>query len=86
MTVGLLAGTGGLGDQSYNDMTYAGMGKAQKEFGFNLIVEEAGGRVTDMFGRPLDFAADYKMRNNRGVVVSNGSIHAAVIEVLSNRG
>jgi 3'(2'), 5'-bisphosphate nucleotidase len=48
-----------------------------------LLVEEAGGRVTDMHGRPLDFASDYKMHNNRGVVVSNGEIHAAVLEALA---
>ena len=40
------------------------------------------GKVTDMHGRPLDFGSDYKMRNNRGVVVSNGTIHPAVLEVL----
>jgi 3'(2'), 5'-bisphosphate nucleotidase len=48
-----------------------------------LIVEEAGGRVTDMHGKPLDFGSDYKMRDNRGVVVSNGLLHPAVIEALS---
>jgi 3'(2'), 5'-bisphosphate nucleotidase len=48
-----------------------------------LIVEEAGGRVTDMHGQPLDFATDYKMRNNRGVVVSNGTMHAATLEALA---
>jgi len=48
-----------------------------------LIVEEAGGRVTDMHGQPLDFASDYKMRNNRGVVVSNGILHAATLEALA---
>ncbi len=48
-----------------------------------LIVEEAGGRVTDMYGRPLDFATDRKMRQNRGVIVSNGLLHAAVIETLA---
>jgi 3'(2'), 5'-bisphosphate nucleotidase len=47
-----------------------------------LVVEEAGGRVTDMYGQPLDFGSDYKMRHNRGVVVSNGAIHSAVIEAL----
>ena len=47
-----------------------------------LVVEEAGGIVTDMHGRPLDFASDFKMYHNRGVVVSNGTIHAAVIETL----
>jgi 3'(2'), 5'-bisphosphate nucleotidase len=49
----------------------------------SLVVEEAGGRVTDMHGRRLDFAADYKMNNNRGVIVSNGAMHQAVIEALA---
>ncbi len=49
-----------------------------------LILEEAGGQVTDMYGQPLDFASDYKMNNNRGVVVSNGPMHNAVIEALRN--
>jgi 3'(2'), 5'-bisphosphate nucleotidase len=48
-----------------------------------LIVEEAGGKVTDMTGQPLDFADDRRMRNNRGVVVSNGTIHTAVIEAIA---
>jgi 3'(2'), 5'-bisphosphate nucleotidase len=48
-----------------------------------LVVEEAGGRVTDIHGQPLDFASDYKMHDNRGVVASNGKLHAAVIEALA---
>lgn len=51
-----------------------------------LILEEAGGRVTDMHGRPLDFGSDFKMNNNRGVVVSNGALHPAVIEALARHG
>jgi len=50
----------------------------------SLVVEEAGGRVTDMFGNPLDFASDYKMHHNRGVIVSNGILHPAVIEALEH--
>ncbi|MCL4302904.1 MAG: 3'(2'),5'-bisphosphate nucleotidase [Anaerolineae bacterium] len=49
----------------------------------SLIVEEAGGRVTDMYGRPLDFAGDRKMLHNRGVIVSNGLLHDAVIKALA---
>ncbi len=48
-----------------------------------LVVEEAGGCVTDMHGYPLNFAADYRMHDNRGVVVSNGALHMAVIEALT---
>ena len=47
-----------------------------------LIVEEAGGRVTDMHGRPLDLASDYKMNDNRGVIASQGTLHQAAIEAL----
>jgi 3'(2'), 5'-bisphosphate nucleotidase len=47
-----------------------------------LIVQEAGGQVTDMHGQPLDFASDYRMHNNRGVIASNGLIHAAAIAAL----
>ncbi|SHO47952.1 BMP family lipoprotein [Desulfopila aestuarii] len=42
-TIGLLAGAGGLGDQSYNDMAMAGLGKAQQLYNFNLIVQETEG-------------------------------------------
>jgi 3'(2'), 5'-bisphosphate nucleotidase len=48
-----------------------------------LIVAEAGGRVTDMYGHPLDFASDRKMRHNRGVIVSNGVLHPAVLKALA---
>lgn len=51
-----------------------------------LVVEEAGGRVTDMNGKPLDFASDFKMNNNRGVVVSAGEIHDDVIAALAASG
>lgn len=49
----------------------------------SIVVEEAGGKVTDMYGKPLDFATASKMNDNRGVVVSNGLIHDAVISALS---
>lgn len=49
-----------------------------------IIVEEAGGKVTDMNGKPLDFFKASKMNDNRGVVVTNGLIHDSVIEALKN--
>lgn len=48
-----------------------------------IVVEEAGGRVSDMYGQPLNFADGSKMMNNRGVVVSNGTIHDRVIAALA---
>jgi 3'(2'), 5'-bisphosphate nucleotidase len=50
----------------------------------SVIVEEAGGTVSDMFGRPLDFGSDAVMQGNRGVVVSNGAVHDAAIAQLAS--
>jgi 3'(2'), 5'-bisphosphate nucleotidase len=47
-----------------------------------IVVEEAGGKVTDMYGKPLDFYTGVKMMDNRGVVVSNGAIHTPVLSAL----
>lgn len=44
-----------------------------------IIVEEAGGRVTDGRGRPLDFSLGRKMDNDDGIVATNGLVHDAVI-------
>ncbi|MFP4134191.1 MAG: 3'(2'),5'-bisphosphate nucleotidase [Halothece sp.] len=48
-----------------------------------IVVEEAGGRTSDMYGKPLDFSVGEKLFQNRGVVVSNGSIHEAVLAALA---
>jgi 3'(2'), 5'-bisphosphate nucleotidase len=48
-----------------------------------LVVEEAGGCVTDMHGKPLDFGKAARFEDNRGVVVSNGTIHAKVLAALA---
>lgn len=49
-----------------------------------LVVEEAGGRVTDIDGRPLDFQQGSELRNNRGVVVTNGGLHQQVLDAVSS--
>jgi 3'(2'), 5'-bisphosphate nucleotidase len=48
----------------------------------SLIVEEAGGRVTDADGKRLDFATGVKLLHNRGIIVSNDRLHAAVLEAV----
>ena len=48
-----------------------------------IVVEEAGGRTSDMYGKPLDFSVGAKLFQNRGIVVSNGSLHEAVLAALS---
>ncbi len=51
----------------------------------SIVVEEAGGRVTDMYGLPLDFSEGAKMVDNQGVIVSNGAIHDTVLEVFREK-
>ncbi|PZO23050.1 MAG: 3'(2'),5'-bisphosphate nucleotidase [Leptolyngbya foveolarum] len=46
-----------------------------------IVVEEAGGRVTDMHGKKLDFSKAARL-STTGVVVSNGEIHDKVLEAL----
>jgi 3'(2'), 5'-bisphosphate nucleotidase len=50
----------------------------------SLIIEEAGGRVTDLNGVPLDFAAGRLLTGNEGVVASNGLLHDAVLDTIQN--
>ena len=44
-----------------------------------LVVEEAGGRVTDVFGNDLDFTHGRTLEENRGIVATSGAIHDEVI-------
>jgi 3'(2'), 5'-bisphosphate nucleotidase len=48
-----------------------------------LVVEEAGGRVTDVDGRPLEFTHGRELTANRGVVATNGRIHDAVLDAVA---
>jgi len=47
-----------------------------------LAVEEAGGRVTDLEGRELDFGAGLTLARNPGLVATNGFLHEAVLGAL----
>ena len=50
-----------------------------------IIIEEAGGRVTDLAGRPFDFSTGRRMTANEGLVASNGWLHDAVLGVLARQ-
>ncbi|RMH39617.1 MAG: 3'(2'),5'-bisphosphate nucleotidase [Deltaproteobacteria bacterium] len=43
------------------------------------IVRAAGGRVTDIDGRELDFTCGALLARNRGIVATNGRLHDAVL-------
>jgi 3'(2'), 5'-bisphosphate nucleotidase len=47
-----------------------------------LVVTEAGGRVSDVDGAPLDFRHGRTLAKNRGVVATAGSVHARVLEAI----
>jgi len=51
----------------------------------SLIVEEAGGIVTDVSGKRFDFSQGRSLENNQGVVVSNGHFHDAIVEFFARR-
>ena len=49
-----------------------------------LIIEEAGGKVTDLLGRPLEFDHGVTLSANRGVLATNHVLHESVFSVLKN--
>lgn len=44
-----------------------------------VVLQEAGGKVSDLFGRPLDFSRGAKLSNNVGIVAAHPSVHEAVV-------
>ena len=50
------------------------------------VVEQAGGRVTDITGAPLDFRHGTRLENNRGVVATDGRFHDEVVAAISAAG
>lgn len=52
----------------------------------SLVVEEAGGRISDLSGKPLDFSAGRSLENNRGILASNGLLHNAALQALRTIG
>lgn len=48
----------------------------------DLIVREAGGNVTDIHGKRLDFTVGRTLANNKGVVAAPAGGHAAVLAVV----
>ena len=48
----------------------------------SIIIEEAGGKVTDVCGRPLDFSQGRKLLMNQGIVATNGRLHDLVLHAV----
>lgn len=52
----------------------------------SLLLEEAGGRITDLDGKPLDFTQGRRLENNRGICASNKLVHDAVLQAIAQVG
>jgi 3'(2'), 5'-bisphosphate nucleotidase len=52
----------------------------------SLVLEEAGGKITDLDGKPLDFTTGRTLEHNRGLLASNGRLHAAALAALQRLG
>jgi 3'(2'), 5'-bisphosphate nucleotidase len=50
------------------------------------IVTEAGGRVTDLEGKPLDFTRGERMADNRGILATSGPLHDRALEAIRSIG
>ena len=44
-----------------------------------FMVEEAGGKVTDLDGKRLDFSQGIALNQNRGILASNGHLHESAL-------
>ena len=52
----------------------------------SIVVEEAGGRITDLHGKALDFSTGREFKHNRGILVTNGHLHQAFLDALDRLG
>lgn len=50
-----------------------------------IVVQEAGGTVTDANGAPLNFLTGKRMHENRGIVATNGKLHQRVLKALVSK-
>lgn len=48
-----------------------------------FVVEQAGGRVTDVTGSPLDFGHGRRLERNRGVIATDGAFHDEVVAAVT---
>jgi HAL2 family 3'(2'),5'-bisphosphate nucleotidase len=52
----------------------------------SLVLEEAGGQITDLDGKMLDFSTGRTLSRNRGILASNGTLHAFAQKALRQIG
>ena len=50
------------------------------------VVTEAGGRVSDIHGKPLDWTGGTRLYNNRGVLMTNRYLHDDILRAIARTG
>lgn len=50
----------------------------------SLVLQEAGGRISDLDGATLDFTTGRSLAKNRGILASNHRLHAQALKALGN--
>ncbi len=78
-TLGFLAGSGGLGDDSFNDGAYRGAARAAKEFNYRLITREWE-QDRDMYRLFLEL-----VHSGAGQIILNGDQFLPIIEKFASR-
>lgn len=48
----------------------------------SIVLEEAGGKLTDLSGKSLDFTQGRLLTNNRGILATNSLLHEQILEGL----
>lgn len=51
-----------------------------------LIVQEAGGQVTDLRGKPLNFGCGATLAENHGILATNGPLHEILLDAIRTTG
>ena len=52
----------------------------------SIVVEEAGGVVTDLDGKPLDFSHGRTLAQNRGIIATNGRLQQKLLDAVQQIG
>lgn len=52
----------------------------------SIVISEAGGRITDLDGQPLDFSLGRTLAKNRGILATNGHLHDMLLTGLRVMG
>ena len=50
----------------------------------SLLIAESGGKVTDLYGRPLDFSTGTRLTANTGILATNGPCHETLLPVIQS--